>query len=187
MSFGQIVKAGEPVHAALTGALLLKEIDHPMVYLSLIPIIGGVGLASLKEMSFTWKALICASAANQAAAFKNVVTKKTMGAPWAKELGPQNTYAVVTILSLLATLPVVLAVDLPVLPGIIKNLQAAGKLNDLIKFGVYSGTSSLTASRSLLGFGSSIVLTSCSVVRPQASTSTCTTSSPSWPSTSCPP
>jgi hypothetical protein len=76
----------------------------------------------------------------QAAAFKNVVTKKTMGASWAKELGPQNTYAVVTILSLLATLPVVLAVDLPVLPTIIKNLQNAGKLNDLIKFGVYSGT-----------------------------------------------
>lgn len=65
VSFGQIVKAGEPVHAALTGAILLKEIDHPIVYLSLVPIIGGVALASLKELSFTWKALICASAANQ--------------------------------------------------------------------------------------------------------------------------
>jgi hypothetical protein len=31
VSFGQIVKAGEPVHAALTGAVLLKEIDHPLV------------------------------------------------------------------------------------------------------------------------------------------------------------
>lgn len=54
VSFGQIVKAGEPVFAAFTGALLLKEIDHPVVYLSLIPIIGGVGLASLK-VAFTNK------------------------------------------------------------------------------------------------------------------------------------
>jgi solute carrier family 35 protein E1 len=35
------------------------------VYLALIPIIGGVGLASLKELSFTWTALIAASLANQ--------------------------------------------------------------------------------------------------------------------------
>ena len=46
-----------------------------MVYAALIPIIGGVGLASLKELSFTWTALIAASLANQAAAFKNVVSK----------------------------------------------------------------------------------------------------------------
>jgi hypothetical protein len=53
----------------------IQDIDHPMVYAALIPIIGGVGLASLKELSFTWTALIAASAANQAAAFKNVVSK----------------------------------------------------------------------------------------------------------------
>ena len=32
VSFGQIVKAGEPVFAAATNALLLKDIDHPMVW-----------------------------------------------------------------------------------------------------------------------------------------------------------
>lgn len=47
------------------GAVLLKEIDHPLVYLSLLPIIGGVALASLKELDFKMKALICALAANQ--------------------------------------------------------------------------------------------------------------------------
>jgi hypothetical protein len=83
---------------------LLQDIDHPMVYAALIPIIGGVGLASLKELSFTWTALIAASLANQAAAFKNVVSKGVMGKPWAKALGPQNTYSVVTILALLFTM-----------------------------------------------------------------------------------
>ena len=65
VSFGQIVKAGEPVFAAGTNAVLLGQIDHPMVYLALLPIIGGVGLASLKELSFSWTALIAASMANQ--------------------------------------------------------------------------------------------------------------------------
>ena len=34
-----------------------------------------------------------------------------MSKPWAKALGPQNTYAVVTIMALLFTLPFVLAFD----------------------------------------------------------------------------
>ncbi len=127
VSFGQIVKAGEPVFAAATNALLLRDVDHPMVYAALLPIIGGVGLASLKELSFTWVALLAALASNQAAAFKNVVSKGAfssncavscmntcvgvMGQPWAKSLGPQNTYSVVTILALVATLPLVAIFD----------------------------------------------------------------------------
>lgn len=139
VSFGQIVKAGEPVHAALTGAVLLKEIDHPLVYLSLLPIIGGVALASLKELDFKMKALIFALCANQAAAFKNVVAKKTGKENWAKKLGPQNMYAVVTILAFLATMPLVLLQDLPHLKGLYQGLEASGKLKDMIKFAVYSG------------------------------------------------
>lgn len=90
----------------------IQDIDHPMVYAALVPIIGGVGLASLKELSFTWTALLAASAANQAAALKNVVSKGVMKKAWAKSLGPQNTYAVVTILALLFTLPFVAFFDL---------------------------------------------------------------------------
>lgn len=139
VSFGQIVKAGEPVFAAATGAVLLKQIDHPIVYAALIPIIGGVGLASLKELSFTWTALLAASGANQAAALKNVVSKKAMAEPWAKKLGPQNTYAVVTILALLSTLPVALVSDLGTLPTIYKEFVANGEMMNLIKFSILSG------------------------------------------------
>lgn len=135
------MKSAEPVFAAATNALLLKDIDHPVVYLALLPIIGGVGLASLKELSFTWTALIAASLANQAAAFKNVVSKGVMGKPWAKALGAQNSYAVVNILALLATIPLVLAFDakdfLPVYHEVIK----AGTGNDVVKYSLYSGLS----------------------------------------------
>lgn len=139
VSFGQIVKAGEPVFAAATNALLLKDIDHPMVYAALLPIIGGVGLASLKELSFTWTALIAASAANQAAAFKNVVSKGVMSKPWAKGLGPQNTYAVVTILALLFTLPFVAVFDLKDAAAVYNQVMAAGTGGDVLKYASLSG------------------------------------------------
>lgn len=139
VSFGQIVKAGEPVFAAATNALLLKDIDHPMVYAALLPIIGGVGLASLKELSFTWTALIAASLANQAAAFKNVVSKGVMGKPWAKNLGPQNTYAVVTILALLFTLPFVAVFDVKDIASVYKQIMDMGTGKDVVKYSVFSG------------------------------------------------
>jgi len=141
VSFGQIVKSAEPVFAAITNAVLLGDVDHPMVYAALVPIIGGVGLASLKELSFTWTALIAASLANQAAAFKNVVSKGVMGQPWAKALGPQNTYAVVTIVALLATLPFVAFFDLKDAKAVYDQVLAAGTGGDVIK---YAGLSGLT-------------------------------------------
>jgi len=139
VSFGQIVKAGEPVFAAATNALVLKDLDHPMVYLALLPIIGGVGLASLKELSFTWTALIAASAANQAAALKNVVSKGVMSKPWARNLGPQNTYAVVTILALLFTLPFVAFFDLKDAAAVYNQVMAMGTGAEVVKYSVFSG------------------------------------------------
>lgn len=139
VSFGQIVKAGEPVFAAGTNAILLGQVDHPVVYLALLPIIGGVGLASLKELSFSWTALIAASAANQAAALKNVVSKGVMGNQWAKNLGPTNTYAVVNILALLFTIPFVLAFDLKDFSSVYNQVMAAGAGADVLKYSAFSG------------------------------------------------
>jgi len=139
VSFGQIVKAGEPVFAAGTNAILLGQIDHPVVYLALLPIIGGVALASLKELSFSVTALVAASMANQAAALKNVVSKGVMGKSWAKNLGPSNTYAVVNILALLFTIPFVLFFDLKDAGAVMDQVKAMGTGKDVIKFSAFSG------------------------------------------------
>jgi len=139
VSFGQIVKAAEPVFAAGTNAVLLGQIDHPVVYLALLPIIGGVGLASLKELSFSVTALVAASLANQAAAFKNVVSKGVMGKSWAKNLGPSNTYAVVNILAMLFTIPFVLAFDLKDAGAVMEQVKAMGTGKDVIRYSVFSG------------------------------------------------
>merc|ERR1719235_666463 len=49
VSFAQTLKAWYPVFAAGNGALILNDIDHPMVYAALIPIVAGVGHASLTD------------------------------------------------------------------------------------------------------------------------------------------
>jgi len=139
VSFGQIVKAAEPVFAAATNAILLKQIDHPIVYAALLPIIGGVGLASLKELSFSWTALIAASLANQAAAFKNVVSKGVMGKPWAKALGASNNYAVVTLLALIATLPFVAFFDVKDFGAVYDQVMKMGTGGDVVKYSALSG------------------------------------------------
>ena len=54
VSFTHIVKASEPVVSAALSAVMLGSIYHPITYLTLVPIVGGVALASLKELSFTW-------------------------------------------------------------------------------------------------------------------------------------
>lgn len=54
VSFAQIVKTGEPVFTCLLSFLVLGQTFSPLVYATLLPIVGGVALASLKELSFTW-------------------------------------------------------------------------------------------------------------------------------------
>jgi len=139
VSFGQIVKAGEPVFAAATNAVLLKEVDHPLVYAALLPIIAGVGLASLKELSFTWTALIAASLANQAAALKNVVSKSTSNKPWAKAMGAANQYAVLNIIAFLCTLPLVLAFDVKDFAAVSAQIAKMGTGADAVKYAALSG------------------------------------------------
>ena len=54
VSFGHIVKASEPVVSSLLNFAFLGEVMPWQVYASLLPIIGGVGLASASELSFNW-------------------------------------------------------------------------------------------------------------------------------------
>ena len=65
----------------------------------------------LMNVSLSSTAFGVALLANQATAVKNVVCKGTMDKPWAKAFGSLNTYAVVTFLAFLFTVPLVLALD----------------------------------------------------------------------------
>jgi hypothetical protein len=49
-----------------------------------------------------------------------------MKKPWAKALGPQNTYAVVTILALLFTLPLVAVFDVKDMAAVYQQVRYSG-------------------------------------------------------------
>ena len=110
VSFGQIVKAAEPAFAAVIGVTLYGKSISLAKWLCLIPVIGGVCLASLKELDFAVSALVAASIANIFAAFKGNENAKCMETPGLKDrLGSVgNQFALTTILSFLMSIPLVM-------------------------------------------------------------------------------
>ena len=84
------------------------------VYLSLLPIIGGVGLASLKELSFSWLSFTAGTLSAVTSATKAILSKKVLdGKPLGENLTPANMFAVLTILGFLFILPASLLIEGP--------------------------------------------------------------------------
>jgi solute carrier family 35 protein E1 len=113
VSFTHIVKASEPVVSAALSAVLLGSFYHPVTYLTLLPIVGGVALASLKELSFTWIGFIAAMGSNLSSALRGILAKKTMGGGVGENMDEVNIYAVLTILATIVMLPIALALEPP--------------------------------------------------------------------------
>jgi len=105
VSFAQTVKAAEPVFTCVLSYFVLGTVFKWQVYSSLIPIIVGVSIASLKELSFTWKALYGALASNVAFASRAVLSKATMNTPAGENMDAPNLYGVLTILAFIFSLP----------------------------------------------------------------------------------
>jgi solute carrier family 35 protein E1 len=122
VSFAQIVKACEPVFAAVVGLLVPPaDIKPILAYAMLIPIVGGVGLACVKEgkgMDINMEAFMYASVANVAAAFKGKLggsVVKGLHADKSKNMDAANVYAVNNILSFIFTIPMVVYSEMPTL------------------------------------------------------------------------
>jgi solute carrier family 35 protein E1 len=112
VSFAHIVKASEPVVTCALNAVLLGQILPVSVYMTLLPIIGGVAIASMKELSFTFLALASAMLSNVSSAARGVLSKKTMsGKKIGENLDAQNLYAVLTAMSTIILIPMMLAVE----------------------------------------------------------------------------
>lgn len=141
VSFAHIVKASEPVVTCLFNAVLLGQILPLPVYATLLPIIGGVAIASMKELSFTMLALASAMLSNVSSAARGVLSKKTMsGKKIGENLDAQNLYAVLTAMSTLILIPACLAIEGT---GFFKGF------NDVVKAGDFTKKSLAT----LLGLG----------------------------------
>jgi len=106
VSFVSIVKASEPAVSALLSGVLLGQVFPVPVYLTLMPIIFGVALASLKELSFTWLCFGAAMLSNVSSALRAILAKKAMGAPLGENMTNTNLFAVQTMISAVALLPI---------------------------------------------------------------------------------
>jgi len=138
VSFAQIVKASEPAFSAVLSQFVYGKPISKAKWLCLPIVIGGVILASVKELDFAWSALIAACIANCFAAFKGNENKKLMETEGIKDrLGSiGNQFAITTILAFLLSIPVVAIREgsrfgefcemAKTTPAIWKNLVASG-------------------------------------------------------------
>ena len=79
-------------------------------YVSLIPVMIGVSMASVTELTFSWFCLGAGMMANIFAAARGVFGKKQMGGIDLK-LSADNYYAVLTIISFLMLVPATLLAE----------------------------------------------------------------------------
>merc|ERR1712127_317460 len=109
VSFGQIVKASEPAFAAVLSQFIYGKKISKAKWMCLPIVIGGVILASVKELDFAVSALISACIANMFAAVKGNENKKLMDTEGLKErIGcVGNQFCITSILGFLMSIPFV--------------------------------------------------------------------------------
>ncbi|XP_077244169.1 triose phosphate/phosphate translocator, non-green plastid, chloroplastic-like [Tasmannia lanceolata] len=105
VSFTHTIKAMEPFFSVVLSAIFLGEIPTLWVVSSLVPIVGGVGLASLTEASFNWAGFWSAMASNVTNQSRNVLSKKLM-IKKEESLDNINLFSTITIMSLILLAPV---------------------------------------------------------------------------------
>ncbi|RZC61643.1 hypothetical protein C5167_023391 [Papaver somniferum] len=110
VSFTHTIKAMEPFFSVVLSSMFLGEVPTLWVISSLIPIVGGVGLASMTEASFNWAGFWSAMASNVTFQSRNVLSKKFMVK---KESSLDNItlFSIITIMSLFLLAPVALVME----------------------------------------------------------------------------
>ncbi|XP_008792793.1 phosphoenolpyruvate/phosphate translocator 1, chloroplastic-like [Phoenix dactylifera] len=110
VSFTHTIKAMEPFFSVLLSSLFLGELPTVWVVLSLVPIVGGVALASMTEASFNWAGFWSAMASNVTFQSRNVFSKKLM-VKKEESLDNINLFSIITIMSFFLLAPVTLFVE----------------------------------------------------------------------------
>lgn len=108
VSFTHIVKAMEPFFSAIVSGLYFKKWMKAPVYLTLVPVVCGVGYACLKELNFSWLAFSAAMASNLAFALRAVMSKLALqsGKDAGSNLTPPNMFGLVTWAAFFMSIPI---------------------------------------------------------------------------------
>ena len=73
------IQALEPFFSVVLSALFLGDAPTLPVILTLFPIVGGVAMASVTEVTFNWPGFLAAMGSNITFQSRNVLSKKFMG------------------------------------------------------------------------------------------------------------
>lgn len=142
VSFTQIVKAAEPVFTAGLSGVFLGQVFHPAVYAALLPVIGGVAIASLGELSFSALAFAGAMISNLTFALRAILSKKILGGKGIGEnMNASNIYAVMTILAAIISTPLAIWQEGGMVAAAFETANAAGGVGSayIIKNVILSG------------------------------------------------
>lgn len=113
VSFTQVIKAAEPLFTAMLSGIVLRDVLPLRSYLALLPVILGVCISSVSEVSLSWNCLLAGVVANVFAAARSVYSKAQMRSTHQASnpvagLSAENVYSVLTILAFVMLVPVTL-------------------------------------------------------------------------------
>lgn len=109
VSFTHIVKAMEPFFSAVVSGLYFKKWMKPQVYMTLIPVVCGVGYACMKELNFSWLAFSAAMSSNLFFALRAVMSKLALqSGDSGSNLTPPNMFGLVTWAAFVMSIPMAL-------------------------------------------------------------------------------
>lgn len=108
VSFTHTIKALEPFFNASASQFLLGQSIPFSLWLSLAPVVIGVSMASLTELSFNWTGFVSAMISNGAFTYRSLYSKKAMTG-----MDSTNVYAYISIIALLFCLPPAILIEGP--------------------------------------------------------------------------
>ncbi|OMO93404.1 Drug/metabolite transporter [Corchorus capsularis] len=108
VSFTHTIKALEPFFNAAASQFVLGHQIPLSLWLSLAPVVIGVSMASLTELSFNWTGFISAMISNIAFTYRSIYSKKAMTG-----MDSTNVYAYISIIALFFCLPPAIFIEGP--------------------------------------------------------------------------
>jgi len=125
VSFTHTIKALEPVFSVALGAIFMGSVPSLALMATLVPIIAGVAIASCTEVSFNMPGFIAAMGSNLTFQSRNVLSKKMMGgSKEIKSLDYTDLLSSITILAMIAALPLAIAFEAPLMK--VSTLTSSG-------------------------------------------------------------
>jgi len=115
VSSAHVIKALEPLFSALMNAALTGERQPTLVYLSLLPVVGGVALAVAKDLAFSPLGFGTAMSSNVFFAARATLSKIAMQELYTPltSLSPASLFGIVTTAATLLTIPIALFIEAP--------------------------------------------------------------------------